>query len=53
MCGVDRLPLPHLRQTLGYLVGGYVFDVGGGGPLVAVGVGDAAEANGAGRSGLG
>ena len=38
------LPFPHLRQELGYLVGGYAFDVGGDGPVVAVGVGYAGEA---------
>ncbi len=39
-----RSPLPHRRQALGDLVAGYVFNVGGDGPLVAVGVGDASEA---------
>ncbi len=35
-----RSPLPHRRESLGDLVAGYVFNVGGDGPLVAVGVGD-------------
>ena len=47
-----KLSLPQLLQPLGDLVGGYVFDVGGDGPLVAVGVGDAGQADGAGWCGL-
>ena len=38
------LALAHGRDALGDLVGGEVFDVGGDGPLVAVGVGDAGQA---------
>ena len=41
----DRgLALAQGLEALGDLVGGQVFDVGGDGPLVVVGVGDAGEA---------
>ena len=40
----QSLAFPHRRDALGDLVGGQVFDVGGDGPLVVVGVGDSGEA---------
>ena len=40
----ERLTLPQCREALREFVGGDVFDVGGDGPVVAVGVGDAGEA---------
>ena len=45
-----KLPLPYRRQALVYLVGGYVLDVGGVGPVVAVEVQElAGGAGGAGQ----
>ena len=39
-----RLALAQRGDAFGYLVGGQVFYVGGDGPLVVVGVGDAGSA---------